>query len=182
MKLQGLAVLICFLASGAWCIRSATVAWSARGDSRRAVLRLVGSTRDAEELVRLRSGIAASAHEKQPETALVGAVSSVLVAAGLPSSTMSSLNPETSTVADGMGLSPGGPTFRRQLARLTLEPLSLPHLGKFLARWRESQPEWTVRSIELTPRTALKRGEATEDLSAHLVLETTFLDHSRRTP
>jgi len=180
MNSSAVGAWVLVLASAAWSMFATTSAWQAHRDSQRAHARLAAVGRDAQELVQLRAGLTAAVHEKQPETVLVSAVSTTLVAAGMPSSTLTSLTPDSATAAEGSAFSLGGSPFRRQGARLTLEPLNLSQLGRFLSRWRDAQPRWIVRTIELSPRPPSKRGDATDELSAQLVLETAFLD--RRTP
>lgn len=75
-------------------------------------------------------------------------VNDALAAAGLPQGTLSSLSPESATMQRA---TPTGPAMVRKRATLTLAPIALPQVGKFLAEWRTQEPDWSVASVDLSP-------------------------------
>ena len=91
--------------------------------------------------------------------------------AGLPPSALQNLTPETESAHGTTGL-------RRQVAKLTLDSLTLPELGRFLQEWRSAEPVWTVSSLDITPAPARKRAAAAEPtdrpLRAVITIETVF--------
>jgi hypothetical protein len=84
-----------------------------------------------------------SASPKPPPN-VSGQVADALVEAGLAPALLTNLAPEAETSV--------GPRYRRQAARLTLEPVTLPDLGRFLKVWRSTRPEWTIASITISPQ------------------------------
>lgn len=90
-----------------------------------------------------------SASPKPPPN-VSGQVADVLVEAGLAPALLTNLAPEAETSV--------GPRYRRQAARLTLEPVTLPDLGRFLKVWRSTRPEWTVVSITISPQILRQSG------------------------
>lgn len=73
--------------------------------------------------------------------------------------------------------------FRAQSMRLSLRGVALADLGRFLARWRESQPLWTPTSIELLPVAATqgKRKEevgSAERFDSTIVLVSVYVAHA----
>lgn len=84
-----------------------------------------------------------SASPKPPPN-VSGQVADALVEAGLAPALLTNLAPEAETFV--------GPRYRRQAARLTLEPITLPDLGRFLKVWRSTRPEWTIASITVSPQ------------------------------
>lgn len=149
------AIILLLLASVvllAWSARAAILARS-RLDATHAHLAAIEGK--AAEVTRLRSLPVAAALEKRPEPGIVGHLTTSLAVAGLPSSLMTSFNPGSDApyVMPSDSSSPAAPTgiYRKQEARLTLEPLTLPELGRFLKSWKELHPEWTCAAIEVTP-------------------------------
>lgn len=97
-------------------------------------------------------------------------VNDALAAAGLPSATLSSLSPESAT---RQRVTPEGPMTVRKRATLTLAPITLPQVGKFLAQWRAQEPAWSVAGVDLGPeggRVAPTGGDL--PLRAVVVIET----------
>ncbi len=92
---------------------------------------------------------APSASPKPPPN-VSGQVADALVEAGLAPALLTNLAPEAETSV--------GPRYRRQAARLTLEPVTLPDLGRFLKVWRSTRPEWTVASITISPHIVRQPG------------------------
>ncbi len=96
----------------------------------------------ATELKQLRSSAQESKLPLKPEGGLAGRVSQALSRAGLSSSAMQSLSPESESSDQGV---------LRQRATLTLSGVTLPQLGKFLDAWRSSEPTWTMSSLDVGP-------------------------------
>lgn len=104
-----------------------------------------------------------SASPKPPPN-VSGQVADALVEAGLAPALLTNLAPEAETSV--------GPRYRLQAARLTLEPVTLPDLGRFLKVWRSTRPEWTVASITVSPQILRQSGTNqpdTADTSARTV-------------
>lgn len=80
---------------------------------------------------------------REPGKGLSAQVSDSLMRAGLPVATMSSLTPDNETSLNS--------TLRKRTFRLTLQPIRLPELGRFLSDWRTHQPEWRAVSMQCTP-------------------------------
>jgi len=136
------------LAALAVGLHSARAASNAQQRARTAAARLAKLNTDAAELVRLRSEAAGLQIDEIDQTGLVGDVNSALVEAGVAVTTLTALTPDAAASADGAG---GDWRASRRGARLTLERLTLPQLGRFLAVWRRDHPRWTVTSIQLQP-------------------------------
>jgi hypothetical protein len=84
-----------------------------------------------------------------------------------------SLSPETENPAGTSGL-------RKQAAKITLDGLTLPQLGRFLEEWRTAQPAWTLASIDITPTPHKARltsdAKVDRPLKAVLGIEIVFAD------
>jgi len=106
------------------------------------------SATDAREIATLRSAAPPESRRHRPAPpGLATRVADVVSKAGLPQSSLQNLSPETET-------SVGGTALRRQVAKVTLDGLALPELGRFLQEWRTAEPAWTVSSIDITPAPA----------------------------
>lgn len=115
--------------------------------------RLQRITEQATEHQRLSDALpvwARTGSETNSAEALAQRVSASIAAAGLPSTALSSLSPE-SIANDGGHDRSFAVRIDRRRAVLTLGSVTLPQLGRFLAAWREREPEWTVTSIDVTP-------------------------------
>jgi hypothetical protein len=119
---------------------------------------VVAAASEIEVLKRSTPTVAAGA---RPQPNISGQVTDVLVEAGLAPALLTNLTPESDTAVDtgniarGMGTTSAA-RYRRQSARLTLEPATMPDLGRFLAAWRTSQPQWAIASINVSPLTTMK--------------------------
>lgn len=78
---------------------------------------------------------------------LATACGGVLAAAGLPASVLVSLSPEAASAERVETIA-----VARARATLTLAPVTLPQLGRFLDAWRQRLPGWTATRIDLEPR------------------------------
>ncbi len=100
----------------------------------------------AKELVSLRAGLPLLPARDGQNAGLTPRVSETLALAGIPSSALTSLSPE-SEVAVG-----AGEGSRRRRATLTLAGVTLHQVGAFLDAWRQREPAWTVVAIDLAPQ------------------------------
>lgn len=108
-------------------------------------------TAAAAELRVLTSAAPTVATSAKAQTNISGQVTDALVEAGLAPSLLTTLSPESDSSLPTPANAPAAATYRRQAARLTLEPITMPDLGRFLNAWRRQQPQWTVASINVTP-------------------------------
>ena len=162
--------VLVWLAVVASCV---VCAWSghryldARSDASVALHQLELVSTDAREIASVRAAAPPESRRNRPPPGLTTRVANVVSKAGLPQPTLQNLSPENET-------SVGGSNLRKQTAKMTLEPLTLPELGKFLEEWRNAEPVWTMTSIDITPT----RGKAAADrpLRAIIGIETVFAD------
>jgi len=105
-----------------------------------------------------------------------GVVSNVAAHGGQPGSSRS--QPQ----AGGPG-SGGGGRYATQQVRATLRGLRLDELGRFLERWRDTQPLWTVVAIDVTrPQSIVQAGQkppTEERFDASIVLATQYVAQGR---
>lgn len=161
-------------------------AHSAASESQARYERLCG---DAPQLDRLRLAVASHPTSLVEQINLVGDINSVLVDAGIPVSALVNLTPDAQVPAVG-NPNQRGATYRRQIARLTFEQVTLPQVGKFLSSWRLTHPRWTVSSIQvqpmpLSPEGAKKQNGAVDlqqPLRLYLVIESTYLEKPPESP
>ncbi len=155
------------MASGAFAGVCALRASSARTAAFDASVRLAATTRDAEELVRLRAGSQAVSLGPRPSEDAFAEIRRVLTVAGVPSSRLRSVQPAGERALRSGSLEV---QHREQSVRLTLEPVSLAEVGAFLTNWREASPQWAPSTIELASRSRSNEAEgrytATITLSA----------------
>ncbi len=112
---------------------------------------------------------------------LTSRMTAVLASCGLPSSTLGSVLPEPSIELP----SPSGVARTRQVARVSLEKLTLPSLGRVLDTWRAAEPAWAITAIDLAAVQAAKPLAPGEDrqlrLRATLTLEAVFSEADTKT-
>ncbi|MCK6476468.1 MAG: hypothetical protein L6Q35_06525 [Phycisphaerales bacterium] len=159
MKLGGLAVpvLIGIACIGAvtWSYRHASEQRSAHATARDLYL---ATSSQLTELATLRAAWPAFAASDAPSEDLTRRVSRVISAAGLASSVLSNVSPDSDQPA-GSAKSPGGtPLYLRRSARLSLDGVTLPDLGRFLEAWRKAEPGWVVTSIDLSATSGTSGG------------------------
>lgn len=84
----------------------------------------------------------------EKNSAISSRVAAALSSTGLPASMVTSLQREPDVAAAQQA------ALRASRARVmfTLEGLSLPQLGGFLAAWKRREPEWSVVSADITPQ------------------------------
>lgn len=139
----------------------------------------------AAKLDQLRADAASRTRAPIDQVNLMSNLNAALLEAGLPVTALTNLTPE----ADGPVMSGRGGAgddaasrYRRQAARVTIEQVTLPQVGKFLAAWRTAQPRWMVTSLQVQPAPAAAApdravGEiAHQPLRMYLVIESTYLD------
>ncbi|MCG3123897.1 MAG: hypothetical protein GIKADHBN_02335 [Phycisphaerales bacterium] len=101
------------------------------------------------ELASLKARYPAFAASDAPTEDLTRRVSRVISAAGLASSVLSNVSPDSDQPASSATSAGGTPLYLRRSARLTLEGVTMPQLGRFLEAWRTAEPGWVVTSIDL---------------------------------
>lgn len=142
-------LLSLWLATGAATFAAVGITGNKAAQARRsaaaAQAQLLSVQSQAERLISLRSSDAEVVSTPGP---LAQRVSDALAAAGLPSGTLSSLSPESATTQRA---TPTSAMTIRKRATLTLAPITLPQVGKFLATWRAQEPAWSVASVDLAP-------------------------------
>jgi hypothetical protein len=155
-KLLALVVAVLGLAALGWSASHYSAASRAQALAQSQHRAITAAATEIESLRRAAPSVAASA---KPQPNISGHVTDALVEAGLAPALLTNLTPESDTAIERSARSPSdAPRYRRQSARLTLEPTTLPDLGRFLAAWRSSQPQWTVASITIAPVSAGTRG------------------------
>jgi hypothetical protein len=157
--------------SAALCLWEGHRYYTARSDAGLALRQLAVVRADAREIAALQAAAPPESRRPRPATGLATRVTDILSKAGLPQAVLQNVSPETETGIGNSGL-------RRQSAKITLDGLTLPDLGRFLQQWRATQPPWVVASIDITPTTAriaAKPGQATDrPLRAVLGVEIVF--------
>jgi hypothetical protein len=146
--------------------------YTARSESGVALRQLALVSADATALSSLRAAAPPETRRRRPPPGLATRLADVISKSGLPPSALQNLTPETESAYANTGL-------KRQVAKLTLEGLTLPDLGRFLQEWRTAEPLWTVSAIDITPgarRRAVPGQASDRPLRAVLTIETIFAD------
>ncbi|MCH8151421.1 MAG: hypothetical protein IH830_03495 [Planctomycetes bacterium] len=104
---------------------------------------LIRTESDAQRILELRAKQQRIAEHKRPQQDVIARVNTVLAESGIPLDRFGGLVPESDSALPGAG------TYRRQSVRMTLNGLTIPRLGAFLAQWSDSQHLWTPTRIEL---------------------------------
>lgn len=145
----GRGVLSLWLATGAVTLAALGITGARAAQAGRnaaaAQAQLVSVRSQAERLIALRNSHGEVASSPGP---LAQRVNDALAAAGLPSGTLSGLSPESATTQRA---TPTSAMTMRKRATLTLAPITLPQVGKFLATWRAQEPAWSVAGVDLAP-------------------------------
>jgi hypothetical protein len=146
---------------------------SARSEAVLALRQLAAVTTDSREIASIRAAAPPETRRHRPPPGLAARVADVVSKAGLPQAAVQIVSPETEINAGASGL-------HKQSAKITLDGLVLPELGRFLQEWRAAQPVWTVTSIDITPTLTRARalpGQTVDrPLKAVLGIETLFAD------
>lgn len=175
-----------------WCLLAALVTLAAlpvalrASDSarlaRRERARAFAVVEDIERLHALRASLAAEgAHGTDGEQAgsltLAARVSAVLAASGLGQSSLAGLSPESVVQRSEAG------TALRVRATLTLQSVTLPEVGRFIAEWRSRYPAWILTSIDLAPDAGDKVTPGSDlPIRAVLVVESIAFDRHDDSP
>ncbi|MBL8762587.1 MAG: hypothetical protein JNL50_14930 [Phycisphaerae bacterium] len=161
------------LSSMAALFVSASGYLAARRERASASETLVLRRAQADELVLLRR---ATATLPRSSGDLASRMTAVLASCGLPSQSLGSVLPEPPVELP----SAGGVHRTRQVARVSLEKLTLPTLGRILDIWRSAEPAWAITAIDLSAAPVTKALAPSEDrqlrLRATLTLEAVFSD------
>jgi hypothetical protein len=125
----------------------------------------------ANRIGALRAELASDKDAMSPgsDAPLATRVSAALAASGLEQSTLAGLSPES------LSQQSGSQTTLRSRATLTLQNLTLPELGTFIAAWRDREPAWSITSLEMAPLAnarAIQKPGADLPIRAVLILET----------
>jgi hypothetical protein len=125
----------------------------------------------ANRIGALRAELASDKDAMSPgsDAPLATRVSAALAASGLEQSTLAGLSPES------LSQQSGSQTTLRSRATLTLQNLTLPELGTFIAAWRDREPAWSITSLEMAPLAnarAIQKPGADLPIRAVLMLET----------
>lgn len=131
----------------------AAVEWkrlaAAEGEVRAAQTRLLATTGDVEETLRLRAAAEQVLTDERPEQDLAARVNAVRDAVAIRRDAFTGQRP----IEDGrqvVGTAADGRPLRRQRVRFTLTALAVPEIGAFLTEWRRTQPMWTLTKVDLT--------------------------------
>ena len=114
-------------------------------------------------------------------TLLTSRVSDALAASNIPPARLIALSPESDVTLSGAG----AVQTKRRRATLTLAPISLPELGRFVDRWAQREPGWTIAALDLIPQAAKDENRVDQQqhtLRVVLTLESTFLHEAGGTP
>ena len=108
---------------------------------------------------------------------LAARVSAVLAASGLAQSSLAGLSPESVVQRSEAG------TALRVRATLTLQSVTLPEVGRFIAEWRSRYPAWILTSIDLAPDAGDKVTPGSDlPIRAVLVVESIAFDRHDDSP
>ena len=146
---------------------------NSRADAALSLRQLRAVNADTREIAALRAAAPPESRRHRPPPGLATRVADAVSKAGLTQSAVQSVSPEVESSAGASGL-------RKEAAKITLDGLTLPELGRFLQQWRTDQPVWTVISIDMTPTATKPRpnpGQSLDrPLKAVLGIETIFAD------
>ena len=157
-------------------VSTALLAWSGhrylqqRGDATTATGGFKAVVDQATELTTLRSEAPPESRRARPAPGIAARLAGVVAVAGLPQNSLQNVTPELESPVNAGS---GAFAYRRSAVRLTLDPITLPELGRFLQEWRSAEPVWTVTTIDLTPTSQLAKGQQ-KPLRAALLIETVF--------
>jgi hypothetical protein len=163
------------VASAVLCLWEGHRDYVAHTDANVALRQLSLVSADAREVAAIHAAAPPESRRHKPPAGLATHVADVISRSGLTQSTLQNLSPETESGLGATGL-------RKETAKLTLEPLTLAELGRFLQEWRAAEPIWTVASIDITPTPTPTRGRAATDrpLRAVIGIETVFANDASK--
>jgi hypothetical protein len=159
--LAGLAVLTVFGIRHLQAARQAVAAAHARYQT---------TTTQVQRVIDLRAQAEQILLNSKPMEAVLPTVNLALNSAGVPSSKLRSIAPESDSALGG-AMKDGGGEYRRQSIRLSLSQLTLNDLGGLLNEWRKLHTVWTPSRIELSHGND-RRATGTYDVA--IVITTTY--------
>jgi len=157
-----LAVLIACVILG-WSTRTYL---GARAEADTATTFHTSISTQAQRLDQLRNSAPTESRRLPPPPGLASLIAATVSTAGLAHSSLQTVTPEVETPA-------AGGAFRKTAARVTLDQITLPELGRWLDEWRKAEPAWVVSSIDLSPTAAHRKGPQ-RTLRAGLSIEYIF--------
>lgn len=173
MSLTLILLVVVALASVTALFMSASGYLAARSERGVASETLVLRRAQADELALLRR---ATATLPRSSGDLASRMTAVLTSCGLSSQTLASVLPEPPVELP----SPSGVNRTRHVARVSLEKLTLPTLGRVLDTWRSAEPAWAITAIDLSATPVSKAPAPGDDrqlrLRATLTLDAIFSD------
>lgn len=143
----------------------------AQQEAANAISRLEDTTIRVQRLNTLTSVVAGAVERNSPPGGLAASITDALQHAGLSPSSLANLSPEA-TISVGSG----DAVAHRRRATMVLSGITLPQLGAFLGTWRETQPNWIVSRLDLTPERIngpIQGGDV--PLSAVVAIEALFM-------
>lgn len=125
---------------------------SARGECADAVSRYDAAQQQALRVTQLRGQSRTAGLERRTVEAVLPQINLVLADAGIPTTQLRNVAPESDAeIAGQLGSGPG--RYRRQSVRVNVSNLTTHEIGLFLRSWRTVAGEWTPGRIELTHTT-----------------------------
>ncbi|MFO0826729.1 MAG: hypothetical protein U0572_01160 [Phycisphaerales bacterium] len=177
----GLAAALLAVAIGARSLESRRAALAERESL------AADAARDVATVLELRGKRERASLRERPRQDLIARVRTVMRETSLAEAAFAGIQSEGDAPA-GEGAAGEAAGFRAQSMRLSLHGVALAELGRFLARWRESQPLWTPTSIELLPvaarpgRQSKEEDAAVERFDSTIVLASVYVAPARREP
>ena len=142
MKHALLILWLCTIAASAAILTwSSSRAQAAHTTMRMEEASLINTRRQLEQL----TSIPETPPTSSSKQTLASRVASVLAASGLPRSSLADLSPQTQQALSKSA------AVARDRATLTLASITLPQLGRFLNSWQQTQPLWTVTTLDISP-------------------------------
>jgi hypothetical protein len=105
---------------------------------------LTSARSSVARVLELRSRQQTVAEQKRPDQDVIARINAVLAEAGIPTSSLAGVTPESDTELAG-----GKSSLRCQSVRISLKELTVEQIGDLLAYWTERQPLWIPTRIEL---------------------------------
>jgi hypothetical protein len=142
-----------------------------------AAVAIASARHDVDRLAELRGRRDRASLAQEPQQDVIKRVNAVLVEAGVDPRLFEGLAADSDAPLTGAAAGSGATgQYRRQSVRVSLKSIELGDLGRFLARWRQTQPAWTPTRIDLLrPATAAPPGAAgAARFEANLVLSTIY--------
>ncbi|MGH7245259.1 MAG: hypothetical protein ACREJD_17740 [Phycisphaerales bacterium] len=162
-------LVVFFVAALVWCTRQIAF-WRAgvarAADARMEWTRVSGA---AAELSMWRAKPALVSESHTPSQLLLAMVSDAGASTGISASAIKSVEGERDRPVAG-----APPAFKQQSLRVQFESVPLPDLGRFLQRWRATNPTWPATSIDLSPANS-GRPDPIVKWNSRLVFENVYL-------